>query len=158
MLVLGVDDVLVLVLRLFVSIRVFFSPSTHCTQRMCMSRGGLLLVHASEVGKLDGQPAGVTEVMSPTDSGVSPQAHEVIRVSLVLVLGDDIHCRAVACACGVEACGVDVGRSVAAVVVAVVAAIVAAAVREGIVRQEGTGVEPGRLAAAAVAVGQDSDT
>ena len=125
-----------------------------------MSRGGLLLVHASEVGKLDGQPAGVTEVMSPTDSGVSPQAHEVIRVSLVLVLvlGDDIHCRAVACACGVEACGVDVGRSVAAVVVAVVAAIVAAAVREGIVRQEGTGVEPGRLAAAAVAVGQDSDT
>ena len=58
-----------------------------------------------------------------TDSGVPPQAHQ----GFLLVLGDDIHGCGVACACGVEAYEVEVGRSVApAAVAAVEAAIVAA--------------------------------
>jgi len=40
------------------------------------------LVHASNTRKLDGRPAGVTEMMS-TDSGVPPQAHAVIQGFLV---------------------------------------------------------------------------
>jgi hypothetical protein len=74
-----------------------------------------------------------------TGSGVPvpPRARAVIQGFLVL---DDIHGCGVACACGVE-----VGRGVApaAAVAAVVAAIVAAV-------REGTGIEPGRLAAVAV--------
>jgi hypothetical protein len=95
-------------------------------------------VLASEAGKLGGRrPAGVAEVMS-TDSGVPPQVPEVIQE--FLVLGDYIHGCGVACACGVE-----VGRGVApaAAVAAVEAAIVAAVL-------EGTGAEPGGLAAVAV--------
>ena len=96
-----------------------------------MVEGDLPLVHASEAGKLDERPAGVTEVMS-SYSVVSPRAHRVIQG--FLVLGDDIH--------GVAyACGVEVGRGV------VPAAAAAAAAQ-----QEGTGAEPG-TAAAAVAVG-----
>jgi hypothetical protein len=77
-------------------------------------------------------------VMS-TDSGVlPPQVHEVIQG--FLVLEDNIHGCGVACACGVE-----VGRGVApaAAVAAVEAAIVAAV-------GEGTGAEPGGLAAVVV--------
>jgi hypothetical protein len=104
-----------------------------------VANGDLPLVHASEAGKLDGRPEGVTEVMS-SYSVVSPQVHRVIQE--FLVLGDDIHGCGVACACGVE-----VGRGVvpAAAVAAVEVAIVAAV-------REGTGAEPG-MAAAAVAVG-----
>jgi hypothetical protein len=76
-------------------------------------------------------------VMS-TDSGVPPQVHEVIQGFLVLVLEDNIHGCGVACACGVE-----VGRGVAAAAAAVEAAIVAAV-------GEGTGAEPGGLAAVVV--------
>lgn len=102
---------------------------------MIGERGGLPLVHASEVGKWDGRPAaGVKEVM-PRYSEVAPQAHAVIQGFLVLV--DNIHGCGLACACGVE-----VGRGVAAVT-AVEAAIVAAV-------REGTGAEPGGLAAVAV--------
>ena len=112
-----------------------------------MVEGDLPLVHASEAGKLDERPAGVTEVMS-SYSVVSPRAHRVIQG--FLVLGDDIH--------GVAyACGVEVGRGVvpaaaAAAAAAAVEVAIVAAVREGTAQQEGTGAEPG-TAAAAVAVG-----
>lgn len=87
---------------------------------------------------MDGRSAGVTEVMS-SYSVVSPQAaHEVIQGFPVLVLGGDIHGCGVACACGVEACGVEVGRGVAAA--AAVEAAIVAVVREGI------GTETGGLA------------
>jgi hypothetical protein len=111
-----------------------------------MTGEGLPLVHASEVGRLDGRPAGVTEVMS-TDSGVPPQAHVVVQGSLVL--GDDIHGCGVACACGV-----DVGRVVVVVVAAAAAAAAVAAVEAAIVVAvgEGAGAESDELAAA-VAVG-----
>jgi hypothetical protein len=116
-----------------------FTVSTHCTHEM-IGEGGSPLVHASEAGKSDGlSAAGVKEVMS-RHSVVAPQVHKVIQ--RLLVLGDDIHCCGVACACGVE-----VGRGIApAAAVAAVEAAIVAAVREG------TGAEPGRLAAA-VAVG-----
>lgn len=78
--------------------------------------------------------------MMSTGSGVPvpPQARAVIQGFLVLV---DIHGCGVACACGVE-----VGRGVApaAAAVAAVEAAIVAAVREG------TGIEPGGLAAVAV--------
>ena len=110
---------------------------------------GLPLAHASEAGKSDGRSAGVTEAMS-SYFVVSPQAHEVLQELPVLVLGDDIH--GVACACAVEACGVEVGRGIAAAAAAVAAvevAIVAAV-------QGGIGTEPGGLVAAAVVVGYRS--
>ena len=59
-------------------------------------------------------------------SVVAPQVHEVMQG--FLVLGGDIHCCGVACACGVE-----VGRGIApaAAAAAAVEAAIVAAVREG---------------------------
>ena len=111
---------------------------------------GLPLAHASEAGKSDGRSAGVTEAMS-SYFVVSPQAHEVLQELPVLVLGDDIH--GVACACAVEACGVEVGRGIAAAAAAAVAAVEAAIVAAV---QGGIGTEPGGLVGAAVVVGYRS--
>lgn len=131
-------------------------------------RGGLPLVRGSEAGKLDGRRpaavAGMTEVMS-IDSGVLAQ--EVVRMARgipageVSVLGHDAR-GWVACACGVE-----VGRGVAAAAavgerargVAVGVAIVVAvgeraqwaAVGVAIAAVVGEGTEVGRVAAVAVA-------
>ena len=102
---------------------------------MCVMGEGLPpLVHASDAGKLDERPEGVTEVMS-TDPGVPPQAPAVIQG--FLVPGDNIHGCGAACACGVE---VGLGRRVAVAVAAAVEAAIVAAV------EEGTGAEPGGLA------------
>lgn len=58
MLVLGVDEVLVLVLLSLILIE--FINSLHAVCVRMMGEGLPLLVHASDAGKLDERPAGVT--------------------------------------------------------------------------------------------------
>ncbi len=144
MFILGVDDVLVLVLWSEGQSRMI---SSQRGKSMYDRRWGLPLVHVSEARKMDGWHVvvGMTEVM-PTDSGVPLRAHAEMIQGLpgeVLVLEHDIHGRGVACACGVE-----VGRDVAAVVSGLALGAAGAAIVVAV--GEGTDTELGRLAAVAV--------
>jgi hypothetical protein len=143
MLVLGVEEVLVLVLRCVSRVR---SKSAAHNQCVCVIGGDLPLVR-EEAGKMDGRPAGMTEVI-PTDSGVPPQAHAVKTMlqglpGEVLVLGHDSRDCGVACAYGVEARHGVAAAAAAAVVVSKLARVAAgAAIVVVVEKEEGTGAEP----------------
>ncbi len=153
MLILGVEEVLVLVLRCAGRVR---SKSSAHNQCVCVVIGGDLPLVRGEAGKMDGRPAGMTEVI-PTDSGVPPQAHAVKTMlqglpGEVLVLGHDSRGCGAACAYGVEARHGVAAAAAAAVVVSKLTPGVAAGAAIVVVveEEEGTGAEPGRLAAVAV--------